>query len=81
MSLSRRGLLGARLGLIAAPAIIRVAELMPIKAAKPNALLMINEITREALRTYYQSYLNQLTSHDDQYLRIWLPNNYVATSR
>lgn len=62
--LSRRGFLGALAGLVAAPAIVRVAELMPIRPAlvpqplvvpPQNTLLTIDMITREAVRLFVNS--------------------------
>lgn len=62
--LSRRGFLGALAGLVAAPAIVRVAELMPIRPAlvpsplvvpPESTLLTIDMITREAVRLFVNS--------------------------
>lgn len=61
---SRRGFLSGSLCLLAAPAIVRAASLMPIKAEVPllvinriggNTMLTINQITREAVRLWQKS--------------------------
>lgn len=46
---SRRGFITGLTSLIVAPAIVRVENIMPVKAIKFNGLLTIEEITREAL--------------------------------
>jgi hypothetical protein len=56
---SRRGLLGAALGIIAAPAIVRASSLMPVRAARGeflgvpyNGLLTVEMITEEAIQLF-----------------------------
>ena len=57
--IARRGFLGALVGLVAAPAIIRVADLMPVKPSlmmpRPNLYLTLDEITRGTARLFVRS--------------------------
>ena len=52
--ISRRGIIGGLLGLVASPAIVHAASIMPVKAAPlyvppKNTLLTLNMITRESI--------------------------------
>lgn len=67
---SRRGFLGLALCAIAAPAVIRVAELMPINPRLlhtygPNGLLTIEQLTKEALRLWGEAYKQILANQGD----------------
>lgn len=84
---SRRGFLTGLAAALAAPAIVRVSSLMPVKALVPvtgnrNALLTIDMITREAVRllTGPNQFLMDLAFYDGEQwndtLRTRLPNDY-----
>lgn len=60
---SRRSLITGLVALVAAPAIVKVASLMPINASlQPARLVTLNEITREAVRLFVDSNLNFVPS-------------------
>lgn len=85
---TRRGLLQG-LGLVlAAPAIVRVASIMPVRGfgvegLHRNGILTMNEITREAIKLWNNSN-TFLQAREDWVLlsetscRIRLPNNWTA---
>lgn len=75
---SRRGFLGMLGALVAAPAIVRAASLMPVTTvpdeevlvllARRNSLRTINDITRQAVRLWKNSnefLANNTSSYDD----------------
>lgn len=65
--IERRSILKCLVGLVAAPAIIKVSSLMPVNAAlQPNSMLTIDQITREAVRLFVNSnkFLREM---DEQY--------------
>jgi hypothetical protein len=57
LDLSRRSLFAGLGALIAAPAIVRAASLMPVRAIVPGRrnILTLNEISREAVRLWNNS--------------------------
>lgn len=79
---SRRGFLSGLLALVATPAIVRAASLMPVsmmpdeevlaQLSKRNSLLTINKITREGVRLWKNSnkFLENIdTQYDDAFAR------------
>lgn len=88
---TRRGLLQGLGMLLAAPAIVRAASLMPVRAftVAPvgqmlnGGVLTMNEITREAVKLWKNSnlFLQQLERHEfllDVPVRIRLPNDWAT---
>lgn len=71
MSLSRRGFFTGMVALVASPAIVRAASLMPVRApqlvVRPGGLVTIDQITREAIRQLRNSnaFLKNLDSQYD----------------
>jgi len=77
MSATRRGFLGGLLALVAAPAVVRAASLMPVRVmpdeevlvqlARRNSLVTLNQITREAMRLFNSSnaFIESLNKHYD----------------
>lgn len=65
---SRRSLITGLVALVAAPAIVKVASLMPVNAAlQPgNDLLTLNQITRGAVRLFMDSneFLREITEYE-----------------
>lgn len=82
---SRRSLITGLVALVAAPAIVKVASLMPVNAAlQPgNNLLTLNQITREAMRRFRDSnrfirdsegqyYDDRVFYEGEQWDKVWL---------
>lgn len=80
MTVSRRSFIGGPAALVAAPAIVKVASLMPVRSISPepegmfilpprgNTYLSINEITREAVRLFQETnlFLNKIDRQYDE---------------
>lgn len=76
---TRRGFITGMAALVAAPAIVRIESLMPMRSLVPaiplargNTLLSLNQITREAVRLWKNSnaFIHQL---DDEYDAAFAP--------
>lgn len=72
MTVSRRSFIGGLAALVAAPAIVKAASLMPVRSIplvavdRGNTYLSINEFTREAVRLFQETNLF-LENIDRQY--------------
>ena len=74
---TRRGFIAGLGALFAAPAIVRIESLMPVRMCRPeiagaNGLLTMREMTREAIRLWHSSssFLTELDrQYDEQFAR------------
>lgn len=88
--LSRRGVLGGTLALVASPAIVRASSLMALprpaiitvnSAGMTNSLITINQITREMVRRFakYNGFVADMKAQQIEYNRFlsgiqWSPD-------
>lgn len=84
LRLSRRGLFGGFAALLAAPAIVRVASIMPVKA-----LPTFEEMVREVIRSHPSEFWRQLADNnalferlrEDRPMRIVCSNDFYSAYR
>jgi hypothetical protein len=90
IELPRRSFLKGLGALFAAPAIVQINNLMPIRGLiVPRQLLTLNEITRQAIRLFKNSnqflvningQYTEMFDSDNIQLRIRLPNDYQVAA-
>lgn len=72
MTLSRRGLITGLVSLVAAPAIVRVASLMPVKVMEVEEYGVSPLISTGALRELYQANTITLLEFRKEIMREWV---------
>jgi hypothetical protein len=72
--MNRRGFITGVIALVAAPAIVRVSSLMPVRAIVPANYLSLAQITRESVQMFLDSN-TFLANFDRQYDDLFARDN------